>query len=376
MNMKLTQKMLGQCTKTLCWAAALGLLSACSLMDVEREHCPQGLNVGFVYEYNTQQANMFSDHVGGITLFVFDNQGNLVTSRTMSNNEHFQPIAESRFRFQITDIPAGDYQLLAFATQKDYQECLDTPGAKFRMQAPQTGEPMNLLQFTLDHDAPDAHDMANVLHEQLPLDTLWTAMNVVTVSLDNLNPAFATVPLMRHTKHIHLSLLQTENPEGLSHEDYEVHITAANSTLQFDNSLVPTPTLRYTPFQSWTTSLNNPDENPTPETPSTTPSRTSVLDHTAHYEFFTSRILYAPETPCTLTVTRRETGEVVFSYDLAKLLANGRDAYEIYRWSPQEYLDREYDYDLQLVLSGNRWDYVSLNIQTLSWSKRIQNVEL
>lgn len=352
---------------TTCIAGAATMLTGCSLMDVDRDHCPQGLNIDFVYDYNAQQANMFPDHVGGITLYVFDEDGKLVTSRTAAKSKP-ETLIDGELRFQIDDLEAGNYTLLATAMQRDYDEASARPGAKFRIQRPATGQGMDALSITLDHDATNA-----VVHQGEPLDTLWTALEPVSVTLDNYHAAFATVPLMRHTKHIHLSLLQTESPETLSHEDYEVSITAANSTINHDNSLVSTPTLLYTPYVKWTSSLATDDTNQ----PATTNARAqSVLDHTAHYELCTSRLLYDATPRNIITVRNRSTGEVVFSYDLARLLANGRDAYELQQWGPQEYLDREYDYDLHLVLSGNRWDNVTLNIGILGWSKRIQNVDL
>ena len=69
------------------WAGAIGLLCAaalltgCSLMDLDRDHCPEGLNVSFAYDYNTQRADMFCDHVGGIEVFVFDENGKLAVEK-------------------------------------------------------------------------------------------------------------------------------------------------------------------------------------------------------------------------------------------------------------------------------------------------------
>jgi hypothetical protein len=50
-------------------------------------------------------------------------------------------------------------------------------------------------------------------------------------------------------------------------------------------------------------------------------------------------------------------------------------AFEINNYQPQEYLDREYDYRLEFFLRGDRWEYVSLWVDVLSWEKRIQYVE-
>ena len=60
--------------------------------------------------------------------------------------------------------------------------------------------------------------------------------------------------------------------------------------------------------------------------------------------------------------------------DLADCLAQGRGAFEYLHYSPQEFLDREYDYKLDFFLKGDSWEYIDLSISILSWSKRIQRV--
>lgn len=58
------------------------------------------------------------------------------------------------------------------------------------------------------------------------------------------------------------------------------------------------------------------------------------------------------------------------------MLAEGRTAYSTYAYSPQEYLDREYDYHLNFFLRGDSWAYCDIVIDVLGWSKRTQNVSL
>ena len=59
---------------------SLTLLSGCELMkeDVDDTYC--GIFVCFKYDYNLQRADMFRDHVGGVTLYVFDSDGNYIRS--------------------------------------------------------------------------------------------------------------------------------------------------------------------------------------------------------------------------------------------------------------------------------------------------------
>lgn len=41
----------------------------------DRSGCDRGVYLNFRYDYNLQRADMFSDHVGGVTVYVFDADG-------------------------------------------------------------------------------------------------------------------------------------------------------------------------------------------------------------------------------------------------------------------------------------------------------------
>ena len=60
------------------------MLSSCDMMTEDEDITNCGLFVTFKYDYNLQRADMFGDHVGGVTLYVFDSEGRFV--RTYENN--------------------------------------------------------------------------------------------------------------------------------------------------------------------------------------------------------------------------------------------------------------------------------------------------
>lgn len=93
----------------------------------------------------------------------------------------------------------------------------------------------------------------------------------------------------------------------------------------------------------------------------------------------TSRILYHDTDAANdaiLSVTNRTTGAEVIRVDLADLLSRLRTSADIYRYTPQQFLDRGYDYRLTFFLKGDTWNYVNIEISVLSWSKRIQREQL
>ena len=80
-----------------------------------------------------------------------------------------------------------------------------------------------------------------------------------------------------------------------------------------------------------------------------------------------------------LCIRRKSDGKDIALLNLPEVLSEGRTAYEIFSYTPQEYLDREYDYRLEIFLKGEEWQqlaYLYVCIDVLSWAKRIQYVEL
>ena len=94
----------------------------------------------------------------------------------------------------------------------------------------------------------------------------------------------------------------------------------------------------------------------------------------AHADFMTSRLVYHAdaEKDAILSITHKQSGKEVIRVNLPDLLSRLRSAAEVYRYSPQEFLDRGYDYRLAFFLRGDKWEYVNVEISALSWAKRIQ----
>ena len=156
-------------------------LTACSWMEEDLSDCPNGLDVYFKYDYNIQRANMFADHVGAVTVYVFDEDNRFVTQRSAAGS----PLKAHDFHihFAGNELAPGRYSLLALAGQKDYDAMLAAPGAKFRRTQLQKGDDISKLLVTLDRGEATDEGLSPVEHEKVPLDTLWHALNIQTVTL-------------------------------------------------------------------------------------------------------------------------------------------------------------------------------------------------
>ena len=81
---------------------------------------------------------------------------------------------------------------------------------------------------------------------------------------------YATVSLIRDTKHLNITLRQIDNPAEVYDEDYEVWVVDDNSHFAHDNEVVRTDSLHYAPYHSWTTVYKDGSVTiePKPELPS------------------------------------------------------------------------------------------------------------
>ena len=352
-----------------CMVLAALAMTSCDMMEQDLSDCPYGLYVTFKYDYNLQRADMFNDHVGSVTLYVFDEQNKLVKTVEESNAGGVEPLKQPGYVMHITDLAPGNYRFVALAGQRPYADMMETGRAKFVRNDIATGDDITRLGVQLDRreTGDGTYEIAN---NALPLDTLWHGMltePVQVYSKESNRPAYATVSLVRDTKKISVSLRELDDPTQMDIADYDLAITDRNSTLLWDNSVDETTgTVVYRPHETW----NTDDRTPV--------AVQGEVGKIGHADFMTSRIIYHddPADDGTLTIVSRETGNTVVNVNLPDLLSRLRSSEETHSYTPQEFLDRGYDYQLDFFLRGGRLSAVNISISVLGWSKRIQYEEL
>lgn len=382
--MKSLSNLLNLMLNAVAWLGAV-FMTSCAQMDTDLEPCPTGLDITFSYDYNIQRADMFNDHVGGMSLYVFDKANRLVLQKDTANTPLAAPLKDKNFVWHIaqSELPTGPYRIVAMAYQKSYNETLATPGAKMRQITLHPGDNITQLNVVLDrNEANHSAGYALVNNQNCPLDTLWATRNVDSESAwVYLQPNQKTqhhLSLIRDTKQLNITLRQTSDPADMHDEDYEVQVYDNNGRLLYNNELdANDERLLYTPYAQWTTNLGTTTPAQRADNENTNTGEAQLM-RTAHYELMTNRMLLHDATTdnAHLVITHKATGNKVVDIDLPTLLADGRRAYEFYNYSAQEYLDREYQFSLDFFLSGDKWQYVNVSIAALSWSYRVQNVYL
>lgn len=378
--------------KTFIALTALTTLASCSMMSDDLEDCPQGLSVEFVYDYNVERANMFNDHVGSVTLYVYDQAGQLVRTQTEDNVASVQPLRNPNYRMTVDGLQPGEYRLLALANQRRYADISQLSGVRY-LRVGQTGA-MNNLNVTLAN-VPGLQ-AATLIKQQL--DTLWhgtlrsaqytqnpvtraddpVLVNAQTVTVREHELTSCVVSLVRDTKRLHISLRQADDPAHCDIADYEIFITDQNGKILWDNNVDTdgTPQQTYRPFDEWNTYYSSV----TAQSYDSRPASDEGLEETAHADLDFNRLMLrqgnSTVAPAMLYINYRPDGHQVAAINLPEILQQGRGAFERYAYSPQEFLDRAYDYRLDFILVGEEWNFITLGIHSLPWTKRFQNVTL
>ena len=366
MNLSLTNNNNMKLKKYLVALVSLALLTGCDMMKEDEDTTNCGLFVTFKYDYNLQRSDMFGDHVGGVTLYVFDSDGRFVRTYENNNIPSMGMMLDGQYThaMQIMDLPDGKYRLIALANQKSYEATLATPGAKYRRSSLAVGDDNEKLTVTLDRENSTAGANPTVSNVA-PLDTLWHGMTgVETVEVKSSDKTIANISMVRDTKMLTIGLHNLDDPTDISTDEFDYFIVDNNGRLAYNNGLLEDEDLVYTPFHKWDTYSEDGQGN--------------KIDKTAHACLTFNRLIWRekPDDNALLIIRNKNTGKEVCAINLTDFLAQGRNAYDTYAYSRQEYLDRAYDFYMDFFIRNEKWQYADVRINVLSWAKRIQNVDL
>lgn len=351
------------------FVAAVAVMTSCSMMTEDLPECETLVRVSIKYDYNIQRADMFHDHAGMVRLFVIDADNETVvrdvTYSNRDNNDMLKMDNNRYFTVTFNDLPGGhNYRFMAVALQRPYDETIVPATDKFIGTFPNIGENANKLTMRLTRsDVADQDNRHRVTAPDCGLDTLWignTTKPVFVPEYAGKNVVVAdTLSLVRDTKYLTLTLRQLDDRTAIFDNQFRIEIVDKNGFLAWNNQLINDDLLLYKPHAQWTSEVLNSDNE--------------VIERAAHYDISFSRLMYYMNNQnASLRVYNVETEEVVADINLPSILSQGRNAFEIYNYSPQEYLDREYDYDLDMFLLGGKWQYINVKVNIAAWVIRIQ----
>lgn len=327
------------------------LLSSCSTIWDDQAECDFGLHIRFRYDYNMSFGDAFASQVGRVSVYVFNEDGEFVTCRTEEGSQ----LAEEGYRMKF-ELPSGKYNLICWGGRYDdsftHHKLTDgcTPSVE-------------LLEALMLRDQDNEVKCA----DGCPLNSLfWGKIAEITVKPRSIQEE--TLNLMKLTNQIKVNLINGDGAP-ISTEAFDLHMKGDNGRICADDAcLLEDDMVKFHPYHLAER-----------QSISTLGADTRATREGVTAEFSCPRII-SNDGDLRLHAIDRKTGKDVLDFPVAACLsAYAPSAYEtvdgtIHFLDPQEFLDRSDLFNLTFVLQDGNW--ISVDIQVLAWSMRVQNVDL
>lgn len=333
--------------------------------------CRYGVNLRFVYDYNMEYANAFPSKVDCVTLLVYDENGNFVTSRTETSDV----LRNEDYRMTI-DLSPGNYRFVAygglacdassFTQLKEPSQSLMTDlqtlmnfseGASDKQLHPFFFGPWD-TDVTKLFDGTTVVTVPDVLPSEIPADQKGNYKDVANgdVYVNH------TIKMMKNTNNIRI-VLQQLNGDPVSNEEFTIWITDDNTKFRYDDVLMPNGMITYHPWAEGQQSVGVTEEEGLPGVDK------EVL--VSYDEFSTSRLM--ADSQARLVIVRNDTGDEIVNIPLVKYLLLLKSA--VYAdMGAQEFLDRESEWNLIFFLD-TKHAWMDTHIVINDWVIRFNDTE-
>lgn len=328
-------------------ATAVVSFSSCSMINEDLPPCKRGVELRFIYDYNMEFANAFYSQVDCLTLLVYDEDGNYITSRAETSDA----LKDENYRM-VLDLDPGKYTFVAYGGMECSESSfhfVQTPSADLNLK----DNKVELNQDCLT--SPHGTELHNLFYGKLDME--------VTEEWSHYEQG--TVEMMRDTNNLRIVMEQNDG-EALSSDYFDFKLIDDNKLMAWDNAVIP---IGLTTYNAWTLGDFDLGQNYEGET-----------INACFAEFSFPRIIDPATTRADeykgprLLVTRKGTDDAVIDIDLIPFLLAMKS--EHYRNMPaQEFLDREHDWALIFILDRSlNWYQVQIQVQ--DWVVRINRSSL
>ena len=384
--MKLSDKIL----HLLVGLSATAALSSCENVFEDLQECapdPQTYTtVSFVYDYNMDKKDLFTEHVGSVYLYVFDSKGIYRMRRSLHRADMDK--VDFSMRFNESEFEPGQtYQFVAIASGNPagYSAALETPGFTLQTEMIPGVSTIDDYVLKLDRDNNGEADFGVVDYRdaygnnQQMMDTIWTTrpdeVQIVHIPEREVYPPSpvarpdrelppVTIPMMRITNSVKVNLVSRSFDANTSADAYHVLVRFpyGNGTIDFTGNTLPAQELYYRALRKDMIAYK--------------PTRAGEDDddtrYALHSEFGLSRLQVADGS--SLQVRDAQTNEIIaeienFSDFLAEFFEHDED--------DQEFLDREYDFEIDFEIDDDcNFKWIALTLNVLGWHKIVYFTDL
>lgn len=332
-------------------------LTGCDSVIYDKGDCVASYNlVSFVYDHNMSYADAFVPKVSRVSVLAFDRKSGRLVKRVDADQSQLD--AQHRLPFEVEP---GSYTLLVWGG--DHEKSFDIAAGRV---GESRIEDFHAYMHREERDgtARSNDDLAPLFHGMIDVDLPYASPSV---------PHYVSVPLKKDTNVVRVVLQQLSgNP--LDIDDFDFEITDSNGWLNHDNTLRDDVTIHYDPWRlySGTVDINSdPTDlpgNPTLPSVQAAPVSRAVLGATLA-EFTLGRLTTG--TDPILHITRKSDHRTVLKInvrDYAMLVMGAHNK----NMTPQEYLDRQDEYNMTFFLDKD-YEWVSSIVIINDW-RIIRNV--
>lgn len=344
--------------------------SSCEQIFDDIEPCKYGVNLRFVYDYNMEFANAFPSKVDCVTLYIYDENGNYVGTRT----ETTDVLKNEDYRMTI-DLAPGTYQFVAYgglACPLHSFSILDEPASGSSLTDNQTemyfsSQASNTQLHSFFYGPWDTEKGVNGIVEVTVPDILPNKIAEADKSkykdVDN-GEIYVnyTIKMMKNTNNIRV-VLQQLNGDPVSNEEFTIRITDDNTKFAYDNSVISNGEITYHPWTEGQQSVGATEEEGLPGVDK------EVL--VSYDEFSTSRLMDYSKSR--LIIVRNDTGTEIVNIPLVKYLLLLKSA-AYADMDSQEFLDRESEWNLIFFLD-TKHAWIDTHIIINDWIIRFNDTE-
>jgi hypothetical protein len=330
-------------------------LSSCDRLQEDLPECDRGLRLRFVYDYNMEYANAFPSQVTCLTVLVYDVGGKYLETLTVTD----PGLLSDEFWRMTVDLPEGKYRLLAYGGM-----ACDERSFHF-VTPPAPGTLLDAHTVAMNGDIVEGNGRTRLHH------LFYGALDVEVENSDTGYRDY-TLRMMKDTNDIRI-VLQHLNGEPVDPDKFNFCVTADNTLMAADNSLIETGTTVFEPWEKGTTAMG------------ILPDGTTVGN--AYAQISTCRLVAKPGANPRIRVTRAgtDTGsdtradaatpdDTVLDLDLIWLVSLARQQNNVDEMRLEEYLDRESRWSFIFLLDENDV-YYQLHLKVNDWEVRINNIE-
>lgn len=322
---------LRQCLRLLavgCWLLAVGsFLTSCSWVKDDTDDCPTGFWLSLHYTYNILDVEAAPRFVEDAYVYVYGSDGAFVKRFYVTRDV----LEANDYRVRIEGLEEGDYRFVVWSGIGSSQYTV-------------SGDTQTIGDFRLTLASVSGRSAQRL-----------TDLYYGSLSMVHYEDAYAVhdVELMKNTNQLACLVVPVSDTTTLSLDEYNMKLTAANSTLDGDNRLLPAAVSTYEPYEQDSVTIDDPEYG--------------VL-HGLKFGISTLRLMSNSDSR--LIFERKDTGQQLFSISIPEYVGMIGSLYTNLgrELSVQEYLDRQDFYTIVFFLSGDLDQLLQLQVN--SWRLR------